>query len=41
MPGSQIVVPAKPERDGMDTGTWLSIAGTFSSIAVAIAAVLR
>lgn len=41
LPGSQIVVPAKPEREGVSTSTWLSIASTFSSIAVAIAAVLR
>ncbi|WP_073169939.1 SLBB domain-containing protein [Tangfeifania diversioriginum] len=41
LPGSQIVVPAKPEREGITTQTWLSIASTFSSIAVALAAVLR
>lgn len=41
LPGSQIVVPEKPEREGVSTQTWLSIASTFSSIAVAIAAVLR
>lgn len=41
LPGSHIVVPEKPEREGVSTQTWLSIASTFSSIAVAIAAVLR
>jgi protein involved in polysaccharide export with SLBB domain len=41
LPGSQIVVPVKPDKEGMSTGQWLSIASTFSSIAVAIAAILR
>lgn len=41
LPGSQIVVPSKPEREGIETNQWLAIASTFSSIAVAIAAVLR
>jgi len=41
MPGSQIIVPEKPEKEGMGTGQWLGIAGTFSSIAVAIAAIFR
>ncbi len=41
-PGCQIIVPSKPERPGGDqTSKWLAIAGTFSSIAVAIAAVFR
>jgi protein involved in polysaccharide export with SLBB domain len=40
-PGSQIIVPAKPEKDNTETGRWLAIASTFSSIAVAIAAVFR
>ncbi len=41
-PGSQIVVPQKPERPtGDQTSKWLSIASAFSSIAIAIAAVLR
>lgn len=39
--GSQIIVPEKPERNRMDTGTWLAIASTFSSITVAIVAVLK
>jgi protein involved in polysaccharide export with SLBB domain len=41
LPGSQIVVPAKPEKEPINTGTWLSIASTFSSIAIAIAAIMR
>lgn len=41
-PGSQIVVPQKPERpEGDQTSRWLSIASAFSSIAIAVAAVLR
>ena len=41
-PGCQIVVPSKPERPAGDQTTkWLAIASTFSSLAVAIAAVLR
>ncbi len=40
-PGSQIVVPQKPEKENVGVGQWLSIASAFSSIAVAIAAVLR
>ena len=41
-PGSQIVVPQKPERPAGDqTSRWLSIASAFSSIAIAVAAVLR
>lgn len=41
-PGCQIIVPAKPERpSGDQTSKWLAIASTFSSVAVAIAAVLR
>jgi protein involved in polysaccharide export with SLBB domain len=41
-PGSQIVVPQKPERPAGDQTTkWLSIASAFSSLAIAIAAVLR
>jgi protein involved in polysaccharide export with SLBB domain len=41
MPGSQIIVPEKPVKEGMATGQWLGIAGTFSSIAIAIAAIFR
>ena len=40
-PGSQIVVPAKPEREKIATGTWLSIASTFASIALVISTILR
>jgi len=41
-PGSRIVVPAKPRRDKTDsTAKWLAITSAFSSLAVAIAAVLR
>jgi protein involved in polysaccharide export with SLBB domain len=40
-PGSQIIVPVKPEKENSETGRWLAIASTFSSIAVAIAAVFR
>lgn len=40
-PGSQIVVPQKPKKENVGVGQWLSIASAFSSIAVAIAAVLR
>ncbi|MGQ7871144.1 SLBB domain-containing protein [Sunxiuqinia sp. sy24] len=41
-PGCQIVVPQKPDRpQGDQTSRWLSIASAFSSIAIAVAAVLR
>jgi protein involved in polysaccharide export with SLBB domain len=40
-PGSQIIVPQKPEKEGVPVATWLAIASTFSSIAVAIVAVLK
>ena len=41
-PGCQIIVPQKPEKTGGDNTTkYLSIASTFASLAVAIAAVLR
>ena len=40
-PGCQIIVPKKPERTGDNTTKYLSIASTFASLAVAIAAVLR
>ena len=40
LPGSQIVVPQKPEKDNGDSfSRWLAVASTFSSLAVAIAAV--
>ena len=41
-PGSQIVIPAKPERKATDnTAKWLAITSALSSLAVAMAAVLR
>jgi len=40
-PGCQIIVPKKPERTGDNTTKYLSIASTFASLAVAIAAVLK
>ena len=40
-PGSQIVVPTKPEREKIATGTWLAIASTFASIALVISTILR
>ena len=40
-PGSQIVVPEKPERKKTETSTWLAVSSTFASIAVAIAAILK
>ncbi len=41
LPGSTIFVPSEPEKTRGDTSRWLAIASTFSSIAVAIAAILR
>jgi len=40
-PGSQIIVPSRPDRQKTETGTWLAIGSTFASIAVAIAAILK
>lgn len=40
-PGGKIIVPEKEEKTGMEPAMWLAIASTFSSIAVAIAAILR
>jgi len=40
-PGSQVIVPKKPEKKAMEVTTWLAIASTVSSLAIAIAAVLR
>jgi protein involved in polysaccharide export with SLBB domain len=40
-PGSQIIVPQKPEREGTSVSTWLAITSALSSLAIAIAAVLR
>lgn len=41
-PGCQIIVPSKPPKQGGDqTSKWLAIASTFSSIAIAVAALLK
>ena len=40
-PGSQIIVPTRPERQKTETGTWLAIGSTFASIALAISAILK
>ena len=40
-PGSQVIVPRKPEKKPAQVTTWLAIASTLSSLAIAIAAVLR
>jgi protein involved in polysaccharide export with SLBB domain len=41
-PGSQIIVPEKPIKEGGDqTAKWLGVASTMSSLTIAIAAVLR
>jgi len=39
-PGSKIIVPEKPEKAQMNVAMWLAIASTFSSIAIAIAAIM-
>lgn len=41
LPGSKIIVPEKKAKEKSNLAQWLSIASTFSSLAVAIAAVLR
>ncbi|MCK3685183.1 SLBB domain-containing protein [Maribellus sp. YY47] len=40
-PGSEIVVPQKEKREGMGLQGWLAVSSAFSSLAIAIAAVLR
>lgn len=40
-PGSQIIVPAKPERKPGQGGNWLAITSALSSLALAFAAVFR
>ena len=40
-PGCQIIVPQKPEKHRTEVTTWLAIASTMSSLAIAIAAVLK
>jgi protein involved in polysaccharide export with SLBB domain len=39
-PGSQIIVPQKPEKNAGDTGKWLAIASTLASIALSTATVI-
>ena len=41
IPGSQIIVPEKPERKKMSTGEFVSIAGVLASLAGVIIAILR
>jgi len=38
-PGSQVVVPKKPERKRMEAGAWLAIASVMASIAVSVATI--
>lgn len=40
-PGSQIIVPERPERKPGQTGNWLAITSALSSLAIAFAAVFR
>lgn len=40
-PGSQIIVPSKPERKPGRSGNWLAITSALSSLAIAAAAVFR
>jgi protein involved in polysaccharide export with SLBB domain len=40
LPGSKIVVPEKEEKERVGVATWLAIASTFSSLALAVAAIL-
>lgn len=40
-PGCQIIVPKKPEKKQTEVTTWLAIASTMSSLAIAIVAVLK
>lgn len=40
LPGSRIVVPEKEEKERVGVATWLAIASTFSSLALAVAAIL-
>jgi protein involved in polysaccharide export with SLBB domain len=41
LPGSKIIVPQKEARQRTEVSTWLAIASTFSSLAIAIVAVLK
>jgi len=38
-PGSQVVVPQKPERKRMEAGAWLAMASVIASIAVSVATI--
>lgn len=38
-PGSQVIVPQKPEKKGMETGAWLALASVIASIAVSVATI--
>ena len=38
-PGSEIIVPPKPEKERTDTGRWLAIASALASLAVSIATI--
>lgn len=40
-PGSKIIVPEKPDKAQVNVSTWLAMASTFSSIAIAIAAIFK
>ncbi|MFV0591184.1 MAG: SLBB domain-containing protein [Draconibacterium sp.] len=40
-PGSEIIVPQKPERERLGLQGWLGVSSAFTSIAVAIVALLR
>jgi protein involved in polysaccharide export with SLBB domain len=39
-PGSQIIVPQKPEKQAVDSGRWLAFASVLASLAVSIATVV-
>jgi hypothetical protein len=39
-PGSQVIVPQKPEKQPGDTGRWLAIASALASLTVSIATVV-
>lgn len=40
-PGSQIIIPSKPERKAGSAGNWLAITSALSSLAIAAAALLK
>jgi len=39
-PGSQVIVPKKPEKQAGDSGKWLAIASVVASLAVSVATVV-